>query len=289
VLSGVRLNRRVAWWRQLACRGRVGPAGLERRLLPALPVGCDQGARCSPCRPPAGCRGCCFGPAPILVPREDGLMWWGATSRTEAGFRWAQTAPGQSAAEAGLTPVAGGRPAGRPMERWWGFRPARPNQCSLLGPVPIEGLWLATALPNGVALCSRVTAGAVTARVSGDRRDDRRPSGRKAFCRPHCSFCWPFASTLLLFSRKLLRPPGDQTDGGRQSLSSRALNQRRFCKNQRFQGRSSGSRCRPMFTARCRGRGGLRLQRLWWRRVKLWRHWRSHMAFPRHPANTGPL
>ena len=53
------------------------------------------------------------------------------------------------------------------MERWWGFRPGTPDQAPLLGPGPIEGLWLATGhYRNGVllaAITAELIAEAITA------------------------------------------------------------------------------------------------------------------------------
>jgi glycine oxidase len=52
------------------------------------------------------------------------------------------------------------------MERWWGFRPCTPDEAPLLGPGPIEGLWLATGHHrNGVllaAISAELVAQAIT-------------------------------------------------------------------------------------------------------------------------------
>ena len=58
-----------------------------------------------------------------------------------------------------------------PMERWWGFRPGTPDNMPLLGPGPIEGVWLATGHHrNGVllaAITAELIAEAITAAGQG--------------------------------------------------------------------------------------------------------------------------
>jgi glycine oxidase len=44
------------------------------------------------------------------------------------------------------------------MERWWGFRPGTPDGAPLLGPGPIEGVWLATGHYRNGVLLAAITA-----------------------------------------------------------------------------------------------------------------------------------
>jgi glycine oxidase len=44
------------------------------------------------------------------------------------------------------------------MERWWGFRPGTPDDAPLLGPGPIEGVWLATGHHRNGVLLAAITA-----------------------------------------------------------------------------------------------------------------------------------
>jgi glycine oxidase len=44
------------------------------------------------------------------------------------------------------------------MERWWGFRPCTPDQGPLLGPGPIQGLWLACGHHRNGVLLAAITA-----------------------------------------------------------------------------------------------------------------------------------
>ena len=96
-----------------------------------------------------------FGPGTYLVPREDGLVVVGATSERDAGFREGLTPQGQTTLKQGIAALLPEAVNWPPMERWWGFRPCTPDEGPLLGPSPIDGLWLACGHHrNGVLMAS---------------------------------------------------------------------------------------------------------------------------------------
>ncbi|MEB3332679.1 MAG: FAD-dependent oxidoreductase [Synechococcaceae cyanobacterium] len=155
-LEAVRLRRADGSELTLACRRAVLTCGAwSARQLPQLPVFPVKGQMLSLQGPIGALQRVVFGPGTYLVPREDGLLVVGATSEPEAGFSEGLTPFGQQRLEAGiaaLLPEASGWP---PMERWWGFRPCTPDQGPLLGPGPIDGLWLCTGHHrNGVLLAA---------------------------------------------------------------------------------------------------------------------------------------
>ena len=49
------------------------------------------------------------------------------------------------------------------MERWWGFRPCTPDEGPLLGPGPIQGLWLAAGHHRNGVLLAAITAALIAA------------------------------------------------------------------------------------------------------------------------------
>jgi glycine oxidase len=53
------------------------------------------------------------------------------------------------------------------MERWWGFRPCTPDEAPLLGPGPLEGLYLATGHHRNGVLLAAITAELVSECVLG--------------------------------------------------------------------------------------------------------------------------
>ncbi|APD49376.1 amino acid oxidase [Synechococcus sp. SynAce01] len=173
VLSGVRLIGAGGLVRSLACRRAVLACGAwSASLLPGLPVVPIKGQMLSLQAPRRALRRVLFGPGTYLVPREDGLIVVGATSEPEAGFAAGLTPRGQQQLEAGLTALLPAAASWPPMERWWGFRPGTPDQAPLLGPSPIEGLWLATGHYRNGVLLAAVTAELITAQVSGDQARD---------------------------------------------------------------------------------------------------------------------
>lgn len=103
-----------------------------------------------------------FGPNAYIVPRQDGRIVVGATNE-DVGFAAYNTPAGMQsllAAAIRLYPPL----ANRPMEDyWWGFRPATPDECPILGYSPYDNLILATGhYRNGILLTP------VTARLISD-------------------------------------------------------------------------------------------------------------------------
>lgn len=146
----------------------------SQNLVPELPVFPVKGQMLSLQGPRKALKRVIFGPGTYLVPREDGLIVVGATSERSAGFSAGLTPDGQTQLQAGLQdllPMAGTWP---PMERWWGFRPCTPDEGPLLGPGPIDGLWLACGHHrNGVllaAITADLLANAMT-EISAETRD----------------------------------------------------------------------------------------------------------------------
>jgi glycine oxidase len=166
-LKGLRVMGADGEERQLACERAVLCCGAwSARLLPQLPVFPVKGQMLSLQAPRGALERVVFGPGTYVVPREDGLVVVGATSEPQAGFSEGLTPAGQRQLEAGLAALLPGAFMWPPMERWWGFRPCTPDEAPLLGPGPIEGLWLATGHHrNGVllaAISAELVAQAIT-------------------------------------------------------------------------------------------------------------------------------
>lgn len=93
-----------------------------------------------------------YGPSTYIVPRRDGQIVIGATSES-VGFTSGNTPEGMQALLSRakkLYPVLKDYPI---EEFWWGFRPATPDECPILGPSRIENLTLATGhYRNGILL-----------------------------------------------------------------------------------------------------------------------------------------
>ncbi|KEF40888.1 MAG: amino acid oxidase [Cyanobium sp. CACIAM 14] len=166
-LSGLTLVGADGRRRTLEGRRAVLACGAwSARLLPQLPVRPVKGQMLSLQGPRQALGRVIFGPGTYLVPREDGLLVVGATSEAEAGFSPGLTPQGQRQLEEGLTALLPAAAAWPPMERWWGFRPGTPDQSPLLGPGPIEGLWLATGHYRNGVLLAAITAAAIAAQLS---------------------------------------------------------------------------------------------------------------------------
>jgi glycine oxidase len=168
-LRGVLLKGADGEQKMHSCREAVLCCGAwSGQLLPSLPVFPVKGQMLSLQGPRQALRRVLFGPGTYLVPRDDGLVVVGATSEAEAGFGEGLTPAGQKQLQAGiaaLLPEASGWP---PMERWWGFRPGTPDEGPLLGPGPIEGLWLATGHYRNGVLLAAITAELLAAGILGE-------------------------------------------------------------------------------------------------------------------------
>ena len=144
---------------RLPCQQAVLTCGAwSRLLLKDLPVFPVKGQMLSLQAPRQALARVVFGPGTYLVPRDDGLVVVGATSEPEAGFAAGLTPDGQRQLEAGIAALLPAAAQWPPMERWWGFRPCTPDQGPLLGPGPIEGLWLATGHHRNGVLWAAITA-----------------------------------------------------------------------------------------------------------------------------------
>jgi glycine oxidase len=160
--------------RQLACDRAVLCCGAwSARLLPQLPVFPVKGQMLSLQAPRGALERVVFGPGTYVVPREDGLVVVGATSEPEAGFGEGLTPAGQRQLEAGLTALLPAAAQWPPMERWWGFRPCTPDEAPLLGPGPIEGLWLATGHHRNGVLLAAISAELVADVITPGPADPR--------------------------------------------------------------------------------------------------------------------
>ncbi|MEA5423306.1 FAD-dependent oxidoreductase [Synechococcus sp. CCY9202] len=158
-LAGVRLRTAEGDERQLPARRAVLTGGAwSARLLPQLPVFPVKGQMLSLQGPRQALQRVIFGPGTYLVPRHDGLLVVGATSEPEAGFADGLTPFGQRQLQDGIAALLPQASQWPPMERWWGFRPCTPDQAPLLGPSPIEGLWLATGHHRNGVLLAAITA-----------------------------------------------------------------------------------------------------------------------------------
>ena len=137
------------------------------QLLPELPIFPIKGQMVSLQGPREALQRVIFGPGTYLVPREDGLLVVGATSEREAGFTEGLTPFGQRQLQAGLEALLPAASQWPPMERWWGFRPCTPDEAPLLGPGPLDGLYLATGHHRNGVLLAAITAELVSACLVG--------------------------------------------------------------------------------------------------------------------------
>jgi glycine oxidase len=116
-----------------------------------------------------------FGSDIYIVPRRDGRIVIGATSE-DVGFTSDNTIAGVEgllARAQRLYPPLAAYPV---IEKWWGFRPATPDELPILGDSPYRNLTLATGHHrNGILLAP------ATARIIADGLDKRYPELVSAF------------------------------------------------------------------------------------------------------------
>jgi glycine oxidase len=168
-LAGVRVRRAEGGEHRIAAGTAVLACGAwSARLVPALPVAPVKGQMLSLQGPRAALERVLFGPGTYLVPREDGLLVVGATSEPEAGFDPGLTPEGQKHLQRGIAELLPAAALWPPMERWWGFRPGTPDGAPLLGPGPVEGLWLATGHHRNGVLLAAITAELLADAIAGD-------------------------------------------------------------------------------------------------------------------------
>lgn len=150
----------------------VVAAGSWSNLVPGVPL--DAGA----VRPARGqivellvgippLRGLVWGDKAYLSPRDDGRVLVGATMEF-VGFERAVTAGAVRDLLGAAIELVPGLAAAELSRCWSAFRPWTPNELPLIGPTPVENLWLATGhFRNGILL-SPITAEIVAACVRGD-------------------------------------------------------------------------------------------------------------------------
>jgi len=167
-LSGVRVRDAAADLQTLKAGTAVLCSGAwSAQLLPQLPIFPVKGQMVSLQGPRDALQRVIFGPGTYLVPREDGLLVVGATSEREAGFTEGLTPFGQRQLQAGVEALLPAASKWPPMERWWGFRPCTPDEAPLLGPGPLDGLYLATGHHRNGVLLAAITAELVSACLVG--------------------------------------------------------------------------------------------------------------------------
>jgi glycine oxidase len=173
-LRGARVRDAEGHALSLECAAAVLCCGAwSAQLLPELPVFPVKGQMLSLQAPRGALKRVIFGPGTYLVPREDGLLVVGATSEPEAGFDEGLTPQGQRTLQQGIASLLPKATHWPPMERWWGFRPCTPDEGPLLGPSPIEGLWLACGHHRNGVLMAGATAELLADLVVGaPPRDD---------------------------------------------------------------------------------------------------------------------
>lgn len=167
-LSGVRVRDAADELQNLPAKAAVLCSGAwSAQLVPQLPIFPVKGQMVSLQGPRDALQRVIFGPGTYLVPREDGLLVVGATSEREAGFTEGLTPFGQRQLQAGIEALLPAASRWPPMERWWGFRPCTPDEGPLLGPGPLEGLYLASGHHRNGVLLAAITAEVVSKCVIG--------------------------------------------------------------------------------------------------------------------------
>ncbi|EAQ70468.1 glycine oxidase [Synechococcus sp. RS9909] len=171
-LQGARVRDAEGHELSLECAAAVLCCGAwSAQLLPELPVFPVKGQMLSLQAPRGALKRVIFGPGTYLVPREDGLLVVGATSEPEAGFAEGLTPQGQRTLQQGIASLLPEATHWPPMERWWGFRPCTPDEGPLLGPSPIEGLWLACGHHRNGVLMAGLTAELLAGVITGQPLD----------------------------------------------------------------------------------------------------------------------
>lgn len=118
-----------------------------------------------------------------LVPKGDGRLVIGATSE-ERGFDDRLTAGGMLDLLRDAWEVVPGIYDLPVLESWSGFRPAARDNAPVLGPTPVEGLFVATGHYRNGVLLAPITARAIADLVLGGEPDERiRPFALDRFHR----------------------------------------------------------------------------------------------------------
>ncbi len=145
----------------------------SKQLLPYLPIYPVKGQMFSIQGPKDYLKRILFGPGIYMVPREDGLIIVGATSEKEAVFKTGLTPSGQRQLQEGMNALLPSTKSWPHMERWWGFRPATPDENPILGKSPIKGLFLASGHYRNGVLLAAITAQLITKLVSQEKLSNK--------------------------------------------------------------------------------------------------------------------
>jgi glycine oxidase len=165
VAAGAVVNACGAWAAQLP--------GVPRDCVP--PVVPIKGQMLALAVPAGFVRRATWVPGAYLVPRDDGRLLIGATVEA-IGFDQRVTGDGMHEllhAALGAAPSLGGFAV---TEQWAGLRPGTPDELPVLGPTPLEGLFLATGhYRNGILLAP------ATARLIADTLETGDDSAIRPF------------------------------------------------------------------------------------------------------------
>jgi len=123
---------------------------------------------------PALCRHVIRAPDAYLVPKSDGRLLIGATME-ERGFDPSPTAGGVFELLRGAWETMPGIYDHDLLDIWTGFRPVSLDNLPVLGPTPVDGLWLACGHGrNGILLTPITALGVADAIISGELPEDLR-------------------------------------------------------------------------------------------------------------------
>ncbi len=111
-----------------------------------------------------------FGPEIYIVPRQNGRIIIGATSE-DVGFTPHNTPLGIQTLFTRATRLFPPLAQFPIEELWWGFRPATPDECPILGDSPYRNLTLATGHYRNGILLAPITAKLVANRVAHQTTD----------------------------------------------------------------------------------------------------------------------
>jgi len=178
--------------------------------MPGLAGGCRSRGRCSPAGPPAGPTGrvCLFRARHLSGSRETGLIVWEPPANRRPASPLGSRPGLQQQLEAGSPPccrrrasmAADGSAGGGLVRGTPRFR------LLCLAPVPIEGLWLATATTATVC-AARGCHSAEADHRPGERRssqgmDQASQSRRKRFVGRQLPLCWPTSASTASLCRR---------------------------------------------------------------------------------------
>jgi glycine oxidase len=118
-----------------------------------------------------------FGAGGYLVPRASGDVLIGATTE-RVGFARGVTLSGLAELITIATTVAPRLASAPVLDHWAGFRPGTPDGLPLVGPTPVDHLWLASGHYRNGILLAPVTAELVAAQLLGQPLNDLAEDAR---------------------------------------------------------------------------------------------------------------